>query len=90
MTIPNFAIYRAAIDVQDACNLSGVVHSFSQIVTAIWDEARARGEGTEYVNTHPIVQLFLDKLNALAHTGVADLSEAWRICEERAQGRWVE
>lgn len=53
---------KDAIAVQDAVNLSGVVHSFVDAVTAIWDEAHATGQGTSYVNHHPIVTLFLDKL----------------------------
>ena len=37
-------IYQTALDVQDACNLSGVVHSFSQVITEVWKEAREKGE----------------------------------------------
>lgn len=31
----------------------------------IWPEARKAGKGTDYVNTHPIVTLFLSKLISL-------------------------
>lgn len=51
-----------AMDCQDACNLSGVVHSFDRAVTAIWAEANKQGKGTDWVNTHPIVALYLSKL----------------------------
>lgn len=60
---------QTALDVQDAVNLSGVVHSFSQAVTALWDEAHQTGKGTDWVNEHPIVTLFLDKLVALNNAG---------------------
>ena len=64
MTIREAA--KLAIEVQEACNLSGVLVSFSKIVhEVIWPEARRLGEGTEYVNTHPIVTLFLSKLCSL-------------------------
>ena len=60
---------QTALDVQDACNLSGVAYSLSRILEeVIWPEARRIGEGTDFVNTHPIVTLFLDKLLSLNRT----------------------
>jgi|SRR6266478_1295638 len=60
---------RVALDCQDACNLSGVLASFKEIFNEVlWPEARRLGKGTEYVNTHPIVTLFLDKLASLNRT----------------------
>jgi hypothetical protein len=57
---------QTALDVQDACNLSGVLNSFASIVMdVIWPEAHRTAHGTEWVNTHPIVTLFLDKLASL-------------------------
>ena len=64
MTIQEAA--QSAILCQDACNLSGVLASFHNIVMdVLWPEARRLGKGTEYVNTNPIVTLFLDKLASL-------------------------
>jgi hypothetical protein len=63
MTIQQLA--QQAIDVQDACNLSGVVHSFSRAMEVLWAEARANNHGTDWINTHPIVTLFIDKLSHL-------------------------
>src|SRR5258707_310244 len=63
-TLPQAA--RTALDVQNAVDLSGVLHSLDQIVTdVIWPEARKLGKGTEFVDTHPIVTLFLHKLISL-------------------------
>jgi hypothetical protein len=56
---------QQALDVQDACNLSGVVHSFSRAMDVLWAEARRTDQGTQWVNEHPIVTLFLDKLASL-------------------------
>ena len=58
--------WQQALDVQDACNLSGVVHSFAAITNALWDEANAKGLGTAFVNEHPISVLFANKIAALA------------------------
>lgn len=64
MTVQQAA--QQALDVQDACNLSGVALSFSDILSnVIWPEAHRIGKGTDWVNQHPIVTLFLDKLNSL-------------------------
>ena len=63
MTIQQAA--QEALDVQNACNLSGVAKSFADVLDAIWTEARKQGKGTDFVNTHPIVTLFLSKLVSL-------------------------
>jgi len=55
-----------ALEVQDACNLSGVTYSFAEkVIPAIWEESRRLNKGTDFVNSHPIVTLFLDKLASL-------------------------
>jgi len=64
MTIQEAA--QSALLVQNACNLSGVLASFHNIVMEVlWPEARRLGKGTEYVNSSPICTLFLDKLASL-------------------------
>lgn len=55
-----------ALAVQDAVNFSGVAHSLSKAVTAIWGEARIVGEGTSWVNHHPIVKMYMSKLMDLS------------------------
>jgi hypothetical protein len=57
---------KLALEVQNAVSLSGVLHSLNDIVAnTIWAAARKQGKGTKYVNTHPIVTLFLHKLTSL-------------------------
>lgn len=64
MTIQQAA--QQALDIQNASNLSGVAITLSETLTeTIWPEALRIGRGTEWVNQHPIVTLFLDKLNSL-------------------------
>lgn len=57
--------YQMALDVQNACNRSGVVHSFAELTEVLWNEAHALGEGTKWVNEHPICVLFADKISSL-------------------------
>jgi len=57
---------RTALEVQNASNLSGVLHSLDEIVSnVLWPEAHRQAKGTDYVNTHAIVTLFLHKLTSL-------------------------
>ncbi len=75
MTIKQAA--QTALDCQDACNLSGVVSSFKAIVhEVLWPEARRLNQGTDWVNKHPIVTLFLDKLDDLNGRHIAG-GRAW-------------
>ena len=78
--------YRHVLYALDACNLSGIIHDWSTIMVDIWEEALSKGEGTDYVNRHPICILLSEKVRELAG---GDFSEAYRIAKERAttQGR---
>lgn len=78
--------YRQAIQAQDACNLSGIVHSWSKMMDKIWEEARALKEGTQWVNRHPINVMFSSKVASL--TGSEDFSQfsvAYDICTQRSE-----
>lgn len=59
-------LIKEAIEVQDACNLSGVVHSFSRSISRLWQLANEKGEGTTWVNRHRISRLYADKILSLA------------------------
>ena len=52
-----------AITVQDACNLSGVVHAFSSILS----EMCAAGLDTRARNSHPACIMFASKIADLTH-----------------------
>jgi len=73
-------MYEEAILSQSACNLSGLIMSLSKHMDKIWEEARAQGKGTDYVNNHPVVRLFLEQFNHLCR---ADYFESHKICDER-------
>jgi hypothetical protein len=79
---------QLAIDVQDACNLSGVLASFQHIVSdVLWPEAHRLNKGTAFVNQHPVCVLFLSKLCSL-NGGYynCDYLHASDACEVLAQG----
>jgi len=60
-------LVKEAIQVQDACNLSGVVHSFSKAIAELWAIANETGgKGTTWVNTHRVCRLYADKIKSLA------------------------
>ena len=56
-----------AYEVQDACNLSGVVHSYSRAMKALWEIANEFGYGTSWVNNHPVAALYADKCKSLTY-----------------------
>ena len=58
-----------ALIVQNACNLSGVAHTFSRVMSDLWELARAEEKGTDWVNTHPIAIVWVDKMQSLTGGG---------------------
>lgn len=84
---------QESLDVQNACNSSGVAHSLVDIFARLH---RLSNRGTYSINNHPIVVTFLDKLNSLAGiqpiTGTAweRIAEADRICRGLANGTMTE
>lgn len=61
---------KEALGIQDACNLSGIVHSFSRAMTDLRMIARTEGwEGTDKLNQHHISVLFADKIASLVDPG---------------------
>lgn len=81
--------YERALDAQSACNLSGIVHSFSDVLNRIWKEANETGKGTEFVNTHPISRLYAEQITHLSGAGMPeggsnDYSKAHDICMEKS------
>lgn len=69
---------REALQVQDACNLSAVVHSFSRSISRL--RVLLQG-GTDALNEHPICQLWADKIASLAGVQSVGMSE-YRLAYE--------
>jgi len=77
---------QVALDVQTACNMGGVARTFADAV-AFLHSVKPAGVGTEWVNQHPIVRLFGDKIVDLARVReVRDFSVAFDACEALAKG----
>lgn len=73
---------QTAVDIQNACNLSGVVQTFSKILSEVlWPFAKVHGYGTDWVNRHPISVLFSSKIAALTSSEICDdFSKAYDQC----------
>ena len=54
--------YKDALSSQNACNLSGLAHSLAALTSRIWDEANRRNQGTEWVDRHPLIRLYLEQM----------------------------
>lgn len=88
---------QTALDVQNACNLSGVVHSFSEVMRVLNEESRkgaGNGFGTNWTNEHPICRLFIEQIAhlngcAVRDTAKSDYFKAYRECEAVAKGEAV-
>ena len=74
--------YEMALLSQSACNLSGLVHSLAEAMELLWEEANEQGKGTDYVNSHPIVRLYMEQMSFLCR---ADYSASYRTCIERSK-----
>lgn len=80
------ADYRAAELSQSACNLSGIVRSFADIIARMCDDPAAYGidHSTDARNEHPICRLFAEQIHHLSHVGVGS-SESYSLAYERVQ-----
>ena len=66
-----------AYQCQDACNLSGVVHSFSRAMTELREICPDLG--TQFYNEHPIAILYASKIHSLAIRTNAAESHAFNL-----------
>lgn len=74
--------YEMALLSQGAVNLSGLAHELSRVVSKIWVESWKQGGGTEFVNTHPIVRLYLEQMVLLCRR---DYHEAYVACRNAVE-----
>lgn len=77
---------REALQVQDACNLSGVVHGFSRAVRRLREVCPELDSNT--IRTNPVVLLWVDKLSDLVgRVDTVELHNAYRWCEQAIHNR---
>ena len=90
-TRPLKELAREALAVQDACNLSGVVHGFSRAMTDL--RANSPELGTDALNHHPIAVLWADKVAHLTGTQAqwpsGAVTDAYRWASATAEGKAV-
>lgn len=83
---------REAMQVQDACNLSGVVHSFAKTLDRLrrlLDES-SEGFSQSRFHGHPIVTLWVSKISDLTvgtGTDYATFGTAYDAVKALAEGR---
>lgn len=87
-----YDLVRNAIWTQDASNLSGVVHSFSQDITRLRTLLEERlgvdKITTTMINRHPICVLYSDKISQLSGSTVGlRFSRAYNWCKEMQDQR---
>jgi len=76
--------WQAALNVQSACNLSGVVISFAGVMRAICEEFNSlpvEEQTTEWKNKHPIAVLFVTQIYHLTG-GDAGYLDAYEEAKE--------
>ena len=78
-------VTELAMQVQDACNIGGMVCHFPRVLAAV----SAATNGTDEKNTHPIIRVWLDKMCHLAGIQASDgeranerISDAFDWCLE--------
>lgn len=78
-----FLMYKDAMTVQDACNLSGVVFSFARHMKTLCD----MGLDTERKNNHPVSVLFASKIASLTRSNSdEEFSKAYREADKKMAG----
>ena len=74
-----------ALYAQSACNLSGLGHSLGKHLGELWVIAHKKGVGTDWVNGHPIVTMFLAHMTYLNDHEAETLPkhmDAWTLCKK--------
>lgn len=67
-------LINEAWQIQNACNLSGVVHSFSRAMTRLWALHFDKQVSTTDMNTHIVSKLYASKILSLAGELPLDLA----------------
>lgn len=73
---------REALLTQGACNAGGLVHSLHRAVERLQEQMHTEGRGTEWLNRHPILVLYVTQL---AHLCGSDSPERWQEAVETCE-----
>lgn len=81
---------KTAYDVQDACNLGGVLRTWSEIIPRIWADVHFEGTGTMGFRTHPINVMFASKVESLTACNDTDVfHRAYDAIVDRIYGKRI-
>jgi uncharacterized protein (DUF2235 family) len=78
---------QEAIDIQNASNLSGLIHGWSRAITEL--RTYYPSAGTDEINRHPINKLWAAKILDLVtyNSGEFEFGEVYRTVKEIAGGK---
>jgi hypothetical protein len=77
---------QSALDVQNACNPSGVIKALAgPVLDALWEQANKTGSGSRWVGNHPIVRMYLYKIGELTGLEANSLSPGYDVAEKACQ-----
>jgi hypothetical protein len=79
--------YQDALNVQSACNLSGVIKSFAEVMKKIFDEGFNEHKGTDWINQHPICRLYAEQIAFLTGSGTPSNGESYRKAYQEAESQ---
>ena len=74
---------QKCLDLQNACNLSGVIIAMTLARGVILNHG-GREKGTEWLCGHPIMRMYASKIHDLTRMGLSD-SEQFGMAYERCQ-----
>lgn len=78
-------IYQDAVDVQAACNVSGIINSLNKVKDEVWEEIRS-GKWQGQLSDHPAIFLFIFQLSFLTGgTSTDKWHEAYTYCQQKAK-----
>ncbi len=74
--------YTDALEVQNACNLSGVVISFAGVLKKLREE----GLATDEIANHPVTRVWADKIASLTGTqeNAVNVAEAFDFVQSKS------
>ena len=75
---------QSALDIQSACNLSGVARSFAEVMMNL--RRLPECQGTAWANSHPVALLYIGKMADMAGYGHG-WDEAYVECERLARSQ---
>lgn len=70
--------WQNALYTEGACNSSGLINSLAEVLPRVRADVYALGGGTDEVNAHPIVQMYIIQIYWLAMHG----KDEWEVINE--------